>query len=69
MALVEIATFHDMISASLARGRLAAEGIQSVLFDQGIAGLGLGMMTPVRLMVAEEDRDDAEAVFSQDGDG
>ncbi|MGS1016203.1 putative signal transducing protein [Allosphingosinicella humi] len=67
MALVELATFHDPMSAGMARARLAAEGIDAILFDQGVAGLGLGMLAPVRLMVDESDRAAAEAVLSRDG--
>jgi hypothetical protein len=67
MALVELAIFHDPMSAGMARARLAAEGIDTILFDQGVAGLGLGMLTPVRLLVDESDRAVAEAVLSRDG--
>jgi hypothetical protein len=66
MALVEIASFYDIASAAMARGRLAAEGIESVLFDEGLAGLGLGMMAPARLMVDETDRVDAQALLSSE---
>lgn len=68
MALIELATFHDPMSAGMARARLAAEGIESILFDQGVAGLGLGLLAPVRLMVDESDRVAAKAVLSRDGD-
>jgi len=69
MALVEIALFHDPMGAEMARLRLAADGIEAVLFDGGMAGLGLGFMTPARLMVDEDDKDEAEALLSQDGGG
>jgi hypothetical protein len=69
MALVEVALFYDSMSAGMAQARLAAEGIDTILFDQGVAGLGLGMLTPIRLMVEEEDRAEAEAVLSRDRDG
>ncbi|WP_187334896.1 DUF2007 domain-containing protein [Novosphingopyxis iocasae] len=59
MGLVRIAQFPDRMAADLARLQLAAEGIESVVFDGGMASLGLGMMTPARLMVAEEDADHA----------
>lgn len=55
MALIEIETFPDHTIAEMARGRLAADGIESVLFDTGIASLGLGGLTPARLMVAPDD--------------
>lgn len=66
MALVELATFHSPLSAEMARGRLAAEGIEAVLFDGGLSSLGLGMMAPARLMVEEEDFALAEAVLAED---
>ena len=68
MALVEVALFYDSMSAGLARARLAAEGVEAILFDQGVAGLGLGMLTPIRLMVEESDRAEAEALLSPDRD-
>jgi hypothetical protein len=55
MSLVPIAEFSDRIAADVARIGLAAEGIEAVLFDGGMAGLGLGFMTPVRLMVHPDD--------------
>ena len=67
MALVEIALFHDRIAAEIARGALVAQGIDAILFDAGMAGLGLGMMAPVRLMVEAADEDAADALLSRDG--
>ena len=66
MALVEIALFHDPLAAAMARGRLAADGIEAVLFDGGLSSLGLGMMAPARLMVEEEDFEAAEAILAED---
>ena len=60
MALVAVASFPDPIAAQLAKARLAAEGIDSVLFDAGLSSLGIGALTPTRLMVAEEDLAAAE---------
>jgi hypothetical protein len=64
MPLVELATFQDNIAAAIARGRLAAEGIETVMFDAGLSSLGLGAMTPVRLMVEEEEREAAERILA-----
>ena len=64
MPLVEIACFADGSLAEIVRGRLVAEGIDAVLFDGGLAGLGLGNMAPARLMVEERDRVDAERVIA-----
>jgi len=55
MPLVAVAEYADRIAADVARMELAAAGIEAVLFDSGMAGLGLGFMTPVRLMVEAED--------------
>ena len=60
MALVELARFAQPVEAQIARARLAAEGIESVLFVAGLSSLGIGALTPTRLMVAEEDFADAE---------
>jgi hypothetical protein len=60
MALVEIETFPNAMIAEMARARLAAEGIEAVLFDGGVASIGLGGLMPARLMVPE--RDEALAV-------
>ena len=69
MALVELAVFNDALIAEIARSRLAADGIEAVLFDAGLSSLGLGAMTPVRLMVAEEDREAARRILSEAGEG
>jgi len=57
--LVELATYGNRIEAELARSRLEADGIDSVLFDDGANSIGWGPMMPVRLMVLERDRDRA----------
>jgi len=59
MTLVPIAEYPDRIAADVARIGLAAEGIEALLFDGGMADLGLGFMTPVRLMVHEDDAERA----------
>ena len=64
MALVEVAMFHDPVSAELALDHLRSEGINGVLFGTGLASLGLGTMAPVRLMVDEDDRAQAEALLN-----
>ncbi|MCJ8156294.1 DUF2007 domain-containing protein [Sphingomonas sp. LaA6.9] len=55
MALITIAEFPDGIAADLALLQLKSAGIPAYLFDGGMASLGLGMMTPARLMVDEDD--------------
>jgi hypothetical protein len=66
MALVELTTFTDPISAEIARGRLASEGIEAVLFDAGLSSLGIGALTPTRLMVLDEDRQTAEEILKRE---
>jgi hypothetical protein len=66
MALVEIAMFQTPIAAEVARGRLASEGIESMLFGGGVASLGLGSMTPARLMVDESDLQSAVTILAED---
>lgn len=63
MALVELATYQDRIEAEIVRGRLAAEGIETFLFDGGLSSLGFGGLAPARLMVDEADRAAAERVI------
>lgn len=55
MALVELAKFYNVFEASLAKGRLDAEEIESVLFDTEMNWGGLDGVVPVRLMVGEGD--------------
>jgi hypothetical protein len=64
MALVEIETFPDHTVAQMARGMLVSHGIDVVLFDGGVASLGLGGLMPVRLMVDEADRLSAERLLA-----
>ena len=66
MALVELAMFQNPVAAEVARGRLASEGIESVLFGGGLASLGLGSMSPARLMVDESDCAAAQAILAED---
>lgn len=66
MSLVELARFQNRIEAELARLHLQAEGIEAVLFNAEMNSLGLGPLMPVRLMVLEEDRDEAQWVLAND---
>ena len=60
MPLVEAARFYNSLEAGLARSRLEAEGIDCVLFDTEMTWEGLGGLIPIRLMVLDEDKADAE---------
>ncbi|MGF7148788.1 hypothetical protein FHS96_002416 [Sphingomonas zeicaulis] len=66
MALVTIAEFTDPIGAGILRDRLAAAGIEALVFDGATASLGLGWVMPARLMV--EAKDEAAARALLDGD-
>lgn len=66
MALVELAKFYNGMEAGIVRGRLAAEGIESYLFDFDTALEAVGFLIPVRLMVDEEDRAAAERLLQGD---
>jgi hypothetical protein len=61
MPLIELTRFPDRIAAELARSRLGADGIDSVLFDEGFAVIGPSGLSSIRLMIAEEDRRSATA--------
>jgi len=60
MALVELARFNNRIEADLARLYLDSKGIDAVLFDAEMNSYGWGPMMPVRLMVLDEDLDEAK---------
>ena len=48
----------------MARGLLVSHGIDVILFDGGVASLGLGGLAPVRLMVDARDRLIAERLLA-----
>jgi nucleotide-binding universal stress UspA family protein len=64
MSLVTIAEYASHVDADLARLKLFGEGIDAHILDGGMASLGLGFMTPARLMVLDEDEDQAKAILS-----
>ena len=67
MSLVELARFATRIEADLARLALEAEGIDAILFDtEANSFFGGGGLAAVRLMVLDEDRDDALDVLAAD---
>ena len=70
MSLVELARFATRIEADLARLTLEAEGIDAILFDAEVNSFfGGGGLVAVRLMVLDEDRDDALVVLAADEPG
>ena len=67
MALVELARFQTKVEADLARLLLEAEGLEVMLFDEGMNYIGLGSIMPIRLMVLEEEYESAAAVLAEEG--
>jgi hypothetical protein len=66
MALVEAARFYTASAGQIVQGRLAAEGVDSYLFDVGINLVELGgIAAPVRLMVDDEDLMQARRVLAE----
>ena len=67
MALVELARFQTKVQADLARLLLEAEGLEVMLFDEGMNYIGLGSIMPIRLMVLEEEYEAAARVLAEEG--
>ena len=65
MPLVEAGRFYNIFEASLARARLEAEDVPSILFDTEMnwGGADLGVV-PVRLMVDDEDLAHAQRILA-----
>lgn len=68
MALVRVATYYPSFEAGLARSRLEADGIPSVLFDFNSSMEGASFLVPIRLMVDDEDADEAMRILAETGD-
>lgn len=66
MALVELTRIAGFTSAELLRSRLVSEGVHAVCFDTGISE-GLDLMMPIRVMVLEEDLEEAHALMAAFG--
>ena len=64
MSLVELARFDNRIEAEVARLNLEAEGIDAVLFDAEFSHFYGGWFLPIRLMVLDEQLEDARAVLA-----
>jgi len=64
MPLVVLETLFDRYEAEIIRSRLAAEGIESVLFDEGIASLIGAGLSGVRVMVLDEDEAPARRLLN-----
>ena len=67
MSLVELARYGTRVEADLARLALDAEGIEAVIFDaESNSFFGGGGLVGVRLMVLDEDRDEAAEILKAD---
>lgn len=69
MPLVTLCTLFDRQEAEILRSRLDASGIESVLFDAGIASLIGPGLSGVRVMVLDEDEMPARAIIAHTLDG
>ncbi len=67
MSLVELARFGSRIDADLAWLMLEDEGIEAIIFDgQANSFYGGFGLIPVRLMVLDDEYDEAEALLIAD---
>jgi hypothetical protein len=68
LSLVELARYNTRIEADLARLALEAEGIDAIIFDaEANSFFGGGGLIGVRLMVLDEEFDEAAAILAADG--
>jgi hypothetical protein len=64
LSLVELARYGTRVEADLARLALDAEGIDAIIFDaEANSFFGGGGLIGVRLMVLEEDLDEAAEIL------
>jgi hypothetical protein len=63
--LVEAARFSTRIEADLARLYLESEGVEAVLFDAEVNNFYGGLFLPVRLMVLDEDLQQATKLLRE----
>jgi hypothetical protein len=67
VSLVELARFHTRVEADLARLALEAADIDAIIFDaEANSFFGGGGLIGVRLMVLEEEFEEALAILSED---
>ena len=65
--LIDIKTFSSRHDAELAKGFLASNGVDAVVSGDDYGGIhpGLSFSTGVRLLVKEEDVEDAQRLFHE----
>lgn len=68
MSLIEIATYPNGIEAQIARTLLESHGLMAVVFDSGMnIADSAAFAIPVRLMVLDDERDEAETILREAG--
>jgi hypothetical protein len=69
LSLVPLATFGTRVEADLARLALEAEGIDAIIFDaEANSFFGGGGLISVRLMVLDEDFEQAAQILREERD-
>lgn len=67
MSLVELARFGTRVEADLARLELQAHGIEAIIFDaEANSFFGGGGLIAVRLMVLDEEMEEARAILADE---
>jgi hypothetical protein len=69
VALVELGKFYNSFEAGLARSVLAEHGVESFTFDTEMSWEGLGGIIPIRLMVDEDDLEEARLILASEAEG
>ena len=70
MSLVELRRYFTVIEAEVERTMLASHGIEAIVFDSGLnISEGGGLASAARLMVLDEDFDQATAILRADAAG
>jgi hypothetical protein len=64
MALVLAANYSNMLEAGLAKAQLEIHGIMSFVFDTNMSFNVLGVAIPIRLMVDDEDLEEALGILA-----
>lgn len=70
MKIVLAAEYSDEVSASIAKGMLEVNGINSIIEGSNMVRLYFGaeIWNPVRLMVREDDLEAAKKLLAEHGD-
>lgn len=63
---IVVASYTRPVAAHLARMRLEAAGIQAALLDEAFAAMGYPDVSPVRIMVQEQDAARAREILGQE---